>query len=117
MILSKAEKFSLMQTYASLMRGIYINNSVESMDDYSTRTDQLEPGEGTCLWLRQGLFVNVFGYASACCRHKDYEISAFGKIGKNSVENILKNREQAEHNFKNGIFLDNCKEHIYALLN
>jgi MoaA/NifB/PqqE/SkfB family radical SAM enzyme len=117
LILSKAEKSMLMHNYALLMKDIYINNAVESMEDYSKRINQLEPSRGTCLWLRHGLYINVFGYATACCRHKDYEISAFGKIEENSIESILKNREQAELNFQNGIFLDCCKEHISSFLN
>lgn len=66
-------------------------------------------GKRSCPWLEQGLYVNNQGQASACCMIKDTQTYGLGRVGADSMEQILNKREQLRTELAQGQIPKPCQ--------
>jgi MoaA/NifB/PqqE/SkfB family radical SAM enzyme len=60
---------------------------------YEELMDGWKPGERTCPYLEQGLYVNRTGHVTACCMIKDTDRHGLGRIGETPLPDMLSRRE------------------------
>jgi radical SAM protein with 4Fe4S-binding SPASM domain len=69
----------------------------------------------SCPWLDGALYVDRNGVITPCCSIKD-EKNALGKIGENSIDEILQNRSKMREQVRGGIVPEPCRKCALAEL-
>lgn len=68
----------------------------------------------SCPWLDQALFINRHGITTGCPMIKDTDRFAFGKLGEEDTEIILKSRQEMREKVQEGIIPESCQKCFIA---
>lgn len=68
-----------------------------------------KPATGKCPWLERGLYVHNSGHVTGCCMIKDVERHGFGRVGDDSLEDMLGRRSALAGELASGTIPAPCQ--------
>lgn len=108
--LTKRENLIILNDFYDMIKSIKIDNFIKDLNEYFYKELQSKEIKikKSCMWLKYGLFFNIYGYATGCCAIKDYRKYNFGKVGENSIQSILLERDKFREMLVSGNISEAC---------